>query len=366
MSYLHRALLTCRTTKETKRIHASEKSRSSFPTKAKKAPSVASASDISDYDFDSDIEFSDDEELGAGYDDEDDEDDDEEAEGSDEGSDENDDGSDSDLDSELNAGYDNISDISDLDDEDDGVVHPKRKKRADSEEAEYEKAGRSRWAEKEENKEEDDMLEVGRLPIKLPTGEVQLVEGSTKFQKPQPKKPAPKPVEPESEEESEDDASDVDAEAERMAAQPGRFGRMGVAEIVAAKGWKTAQRMAAAKEQMATIGAEVLGGGELIDVAPILTRLSTFSLPTVPNPDGEGTLPVPNSVRALGMLSLLAVYKDLIPGYRIRALTAAEESEKVRDEVRRMREGEKLLVRNYKTYLKSLETEVKGEWAVEG
>ncbi|KAL1412366.1 hypothetical protein Q8F55_000110 [Vanrija albida] len=339
-----------RTVKETKRIHDSEKSRSSFPTKAKKAPSIASASDISDYDFDSEVEFSDDESVGAVEDDE-------------EGSDDEDDdsGDDSGFDSELNAGYDNISDISDLDDEDDGVVHPKRKKRADSEEAEYEMAGRSRWAAKEEKKE-DDMLEVGRLPIKLPTGEVQLVEGSTKFQKPQPKKPAQKPVESESEEEeSEDEASDVDGEAKRMAAQPGRFGRMGVAEIVAAKGWKTAQRLAAAKEQMATIGAEVLGGGELIDVAPILTRLSTFSLPTVPNPDGEGTLPVPNSIRALGMLSLLAVYKDLIPGYRIRALTEAEQAEKVRDEVRRMREGEKLLVRNYKTFLKSLEAEVKGK-----
>ncbi|TXT06003.1 hypothetical protein VHUM_03764 [Vanrija humicola] len=335
-----------RTTKETKRIHANEKSRTSFPTKAKKAPSVASASDISDYDFDSEVEFSDDEELGAGY--SDDDEDEEDGSGDEDEDDEDDDG-------------DDISDISDLDDEDDGVDHPKRKKRADSEEAEYEMAGRSRWAEKEEEKEEDDMLEVGRLPIKLPTGEVQLVEGSTKFQKPQPKKPAQKPVVPESESESEDDASDVDAEAERMAAQPGRFGRMGVAEIVAAKGWKTAQRLAAVKEQMATIGAEVLGGGELIDVAPILTRLSTFSLPTVPNPDGEGTLPVPNSVRALGLLSLLAVYKDLIPGYRIRALTAAEESEKVRDEVRRMREGEKLLVRNYKTYLKALEAEVKGK-----
>ena len=38
-----------------------------------------------------------------------------------------------------------------------------------------------------------------------------------------------------------------------------------------------------------------------------------------------------------------------------------EEAEKVRDEVRRLREGEKILVRNYKAYLKSLETEVKGK-----
>jgi nucleolar complex protein 3 len=38
-----------------------------------------------------------------------------------------------------------------------------------------------------------------------------------------------------------------------------------------------------------------------------------------------------------------------------------EESEKVRDEVRRLREGEKGLVKSYKLYLKTLETEIKRE-----
>lgn len=46
-------------------------------------------------------------------------------------------------------------------------------------------------------------------------------------------------------------------------------------------------------------------------------------------------------------------------GYRIRQLTAQEESEKVRDEVRRQREGEKMLVKSYKEYLKTLEGEIK-------
>lgn len=50
-------------------------------------------------------------------------------------------------------------------------------------------------------------------------------------------------------------------------------------------------------------------------------------------------------------------------GYRIRELTALEESEKVRDEVRRLREGEKGLVKSYKLYLKTLETEIKRQFA---
>ena len=53
------------------------------------------------------------------------------------------------------------------------------------------------------------------------------------------------------------------------------------------------------------------------------------------------------------------MYKDIIPGYRIRQLTALEEAEKVRDEIKRQREGEKLLVNTYKGYLKALEAEIK-------
>jgi nucleolar complex protein 3 len=90
--------------------------------------------------------------------------------------------------------------------------------------------------------------------------------------------------------------------------------------------------------------------------------MSTFALPTVPSPeDDKLKMPVPNSIRGLTLLSQLAVFKDLIPGYRIRQLTAMEEQEKVRDDVRRQREGEKLLVRSYKGYLKTLESETKRE-----
>jgi nucleolar complex protein 3 len=46
-------------------------------------------------------------------------------------------------------------------------------------------------------------------------------------------------------------------------------------------------------------------------------------------------------------------------------LTAHEEAEKVRDEVRRLREGEKGLVKSYKLYLKTLETEIKREWLIQ-
>lgn len=312
--------------------------------KKKRAPSVSSISDISDYDFDSEVEMSGSEagsdvELGS----------------EDEGDEDESDMSDQDV---FNGEYDDFSETESEEEEDEPK---KRKKRAPSEEAEYEKAGRARWVAPE--KKEEDTVEVGRLPIKLPTGEVQLVEGTTRVALPPSKRPAPKPESDseEEEEDSESEGSDDGRDANRMAAQPGRFGRLNVGDIVTAKGWKNAQRLEAAKEQLAALGAEILGGGELVDIGPTLTRLSTFALPSVPATDGEGSVMIPNSIRALAFLSQLAVFKDIIPGYRIRQLTAAEEAERVRDEVRRMREGEKMLVRNYKSYLKGLEGEIKRE-----
>lgn len=60
------------------------------------------------------------------------------------------------------------------------------------------------------------------------------------------------------------------------------------------------------------------------------------------------------------MLSQLAVFKDIIPGYRIRALTEAEKSEKISQMVARTRDWEQGLVVVYQSYLRSLEAELKG------
>lgn len=66
-------------------------------------------------------------------------------------------------------------------------------------------------------------------------------------------------------------------------------------------------------------------------------------------------------VRKLAILSQLAIFKDIIPGYRIRALTDAEKSEKVSQMVARTRDWEQGLVTIYQTYLRLLEGEIKCE-----
>lgn len=65
-------------------------------------------------------------------------------------------------------------------------------------------------------------------------------------------------------------------------------------------------------------------------------------------------------IRKLAILSQLSVFKDIIPGYRIRALTEKEKIEKVSQMVARTREWEQGLVIVYQNYLRSLEAELKG------
>ncbi|KAI8636491.1 CBF/Mak21 family-domain-containing protein [Parasitella parasitica] len=60
------------------------------------------------------------------------------------------------------------------------------------------------------------------------------------------------------------------------------------------------------------------------------------------------------TVKKLALLTQLAVYKDIIPGYRIRPLTSLEEETQVSRDVKKMREYEKSLLGNYELYLKDL------------
>jgi len=83
-----------------------------------------------------------------------------------------------------------------------------------------------------------------------------------------------------------------------------------------------------------------------------LAKILTPSLPD----------PVPNdpTIRKLALLSQLAVFRDIIPTYRIRQLTDKEKTETVSQMVARTREWEQGLVIVYQTYLRSLEAELKG------
>ncbi|KAI4265805.1 MAG: hypothetical protein L6R38_009164 [Xanthoria sp. 2 TBL-2021] len=59
-------------------------------------------------------------------------------------------------------------------------------------------------------------------------------------------------------------------------------------------------------------------------------------------------------VKKLALATQLAVYKDIIPGYRIRPLGELDSSEKVSKEVRKLRSFEQALVTNYQNYIKEV------------
>ncbi|CAE6492248.1 unnamed protein product [Rhizoctonia solani] len=220
-------------------------------------------------------------------------------------------------------------------------------KRLDSdEEFPYEIAGRPRPPSPKRQAE--------RLPIKLGDGRIQST-GAREVQS-----------DSEEGEESEDDenvtVSDTKPPVIEDVATGARFGRPAVRDIVKQKSRKA--RIEAAKEQLASICQEIMTEPE--NSLGLLRRLHTFALPNIPggiSPNGEQLPPTPNDprIRTLALLSQLAIFKDIVPGYRIRALTEHEKAEKVSQAVQRTREWEQGLVGVYQNYLKLLEAEVKAK-----
>ncbi|XP_074519640.1 nucleolar complex protein 3 homolog [Halichoeres trimaculatus] len=67
------------------------------------------------------------------------------------------------------------------------------------------------------------------------------------------------------------------------------------------------------------------------------------------------------TVRKLVMVSLMEIFKDITPTYRIRPLTPEEKATKVKKETQQLREFEEGLVSQYKFYLEDLEQTIK-DW----
>ncbi|XP_077310365.1 nucleolar complex protein 3 homolog [Lithobates pipiens] len=67
------------------------------------------------------------------------------------------------------------------------------------------------------------------------------------------------------------------------------------------------------------------------------------------------------TVRKLVLISLMEIFKDLAPSYKIRPLTEEEKTARVKKETQRLREFEEGLVSQYKFYLENLEQTIK-DW----
>ncbi|CAK5277429.1 unnamed protein product, partial [Mycena citricolor] len=160
-----------------------------------------------------------------------------------------------------------------------------------------------------------------------------------------------------SSEESEEEDERVEEPAREDVATGARFGRPAVVDILSNQ--SRSHRIQGAKEQIASICQDIMADPE--GSLGLLRRLHTFSLAQVSTPTHPDPVPNDPVIRKLAILSQLAVFKDIIPGYRIRALSDKEKAEKVSQMVARTREWEQGLVVVYQNYLRALEAELKAK-----
>lgn len=117
---------------------------------------------------------------------------------------------------------------------------------------------------------------------------------------------------------------------------------------------KKSQRITLAREQIARLSTDIINDPEVS--LGFIKRLSVFAGTKVESPeDKTKKAKIDDAIRASAILSLCAVFVDVLPGYRIRDLTEAEAKEKVNQELARRREWEQGLVKVYRDYLELCE-----------
>ncbi|GAA5820622.1 hypothetical protein JCM3770_003556 [Rhodotorula araucariae] len=140
-----------------------------------------------------------------------------------------------------------------------------------------------------------------------------------------------------------------------------RFGRPAVRALLEIKDKR--ERVTRAREEIADLGREAAGTGEGEGGLNLLKRLLSLCAPkfnssSAARSAGEKPIQVDREIRIMAMVSLLAVFLDILPGYRIRELSAAEKDVQVSQMVARQREWENGLVATYKRFLEICENEV--------
>ncbi|CUS15274.1 unnamed protein product [Tuber aestivum] len=164
-----------------------------------------------------------------------------------------------------------------------------------------------------------------RLPIKTATGIVQV-----------PNIPSAATLDGDTESAS----NDEEDEDEKDGIDPSRVSLPPAAPVAVEKPLPLRKRIIIAKEELANIATLVNEDPE--ENVGLLKRLKEIS-------DDAAV-----RIRMLAIGTMLAVYKDLIPGYRIRALSEEEMRAKITKEVRKVRGFEQALVSGYSGFVKLL------------
>ncbi|XP_058261907.1 nucleolar complex protein 3 homolog [Hemibagrus wyckioides] len=202
-----------------------------------------------------------------------------------------------------------------------------KKRKSDQVLENYEKMPR-----KMKHEEEKEVIHL--LPIKDKTGLIpQTME-----------KPAVKKA-PEEDEQEEEDAED---ESERAMEEESRsFLALTPGQQLKLRSQKLMEK----KLQIANLGSIILA-----DPNPNIKKLKELRAMLM-----ETDPCIAVTVRKLVMVSLMEIFKDIVPSYRIRPLTEEEKKTKVKKETQQLREFEEGLVSQYKFYLENLEQTIK-DW----
>lgn len=132
-----------------------------------------------------------------------------------------------------------------------------------------------------------------------------------------------------------------------------RFGRLSLVDILT----KRHGKKAAARAEIADLAREAISDPEMS--LSLIKRLIALCLPTIKaDTNVNSVIQIDPAIRFMALLSLLSVFLDIIPGYRIRALGDAEKQAAVSQMVARQREWEDGLVSSYKKFLEICENEV--------
>ncbi|KAG0047182.1 hypothetical protein BGZ83_007730 [Gryganskiella cystojenkinii] len=174
-------------------------------------------------------------------------------------------------------------------------------------------------------------LEKGstRLPIKLADGRIKEVKDD-RVRPSEMKTEAGEDEEVVDSDFAEEDESEVEEEQEEEAV-----------EEVSEKKIPKKVLLAKKKEEMATIAQTIIADPEQ-NVGQLKKLRALAQDPS-------------DVIKKLAMLTQLAVYKDILPGYRIRPLSEKEQGVTVSKDVAKLRDYEQSLLQNYQNYLQQLE-----------
>jgi len=165
-----------------------------------------------------------------------------------------------------------------------------------------------------------------RLPIKTATGIVQV-----------PNLPSATTIDEDTESVSDDDEED---EGEKDGIDPSETSLPPAAPATVAKPLPLRKRVIIAKEKLANI-ATLINEDPEENVGLLKGLKEVYDDAAV-------------QIKMLAIGTMLSVYKDLVPGYRIRALSEEEMKAKVTKEVRKVRGFEQALVSGYSGFVKML------------